>query len=139
MIEPESRTKKAALAIVSNYPEAERAVLLHWAQQVLLIRASELSKTQKLKRIISVTNELGLAKPILTHIVSEIHRVGWKQKSNAMKGVIAGAGVGLVASIASPMAGVAAFGGAIAVPVILLGAGGGALLVAVVEELTKKS
>jgi hypothetical protein len=54
-----------------------------------------------------------------------------------MRGVLGGAGVGLLAFLASPMAGLAAFGGAIAVPVILLGAGAGAVLMAIVDDINR--
>ena len=134
MGEPEP-TRSAAVALIKSYPEAERAVLLAWAQQVIAIRASDLGIYEKGRRIVLVTQELGLAKPLLEHLLSEIQRVGWSDRTTTMKGVIAGAGVGLLASVAAPMAGVAAFGTAIAVPVLVLGAGAGALLAAIVEEL----
>lgn len=131
-------TRQTAIVIVKAYPETERQLLLNWAQQVLAVRSSNLSVAQKVKRIAQVTNELGMAKPLLAHLATEIHRVAWTQRSKAMRGVIGGAGIGLIASIATPMAGVAAFGGAIAVPVILLGAGAGAVLMAIVDELSPK-
>ena len=131
-------TRQTAIAIVNAYPETERQLLLNWAQQVIAIRSSSLSVAQKLNRIVQVTNQLGIAKPLLSHLVAEIQRIAWIERSKAMRGVIGGAGIGLVASIATPMAGVAAFGGAIAVPVILLGAGAGAVLMAIVAELSPK-
>ena len=131
-------TRQTAIIIINAYPETERQLLLNWAQQVLMVRSSNLSVVQKVKRIAQVTNELGMTKPLLTHLAAEIQRVAWTQRSKAMRGVIGGAGIGLIASIATPMAGVAAFGGAIAVPVILLGAGAGAVLMAIVDELSPK-
>lgn len=130
--------RKTALAIIAAYPNTERELLLSWAQQVLAVRALPISGPQKIFRIARITNDLGMAKPMLAHIFAELKRIGWTDRSRSMRGVIGGAGVGLVASIASPMAGVAAFGGAIAVPVILLGAGAGAVLMAIVNELDKK-
>lgn len=130
--------KSTAVAIVNAYPEAERAVLLVWAQQVITVRASQLSPYQKGKRIVLVTHELGLAKPLLQHVLAEARRIAWTQRTPGMRGVIAGAGAGLLVSVAAPMAGVAAFGTAVAVPVLVLGAGAGALLAAIVEELNGK-
>jgi hypothetical protein len=97
-----------------------------------------ISAPQRLRRIMQITKELGMAKPLVNHIMEEIKRVSWTDRSKPMRGVIGGAGVGLLASLASPMAGVAAFGSAIAVPVVLLGAGGGAVLMSIVDELSKK-
>jgi hypothetical protein len=131
------KAKQVALAVIATYPEAERAVLLNWAQQVLLIRGSTLGRVHKVKQIARVTHELGLTKHFLSLGIQETKAMAWGRRSKAMRGVIAGAGVGLAASVAGPMAGVAAFGSAVAVPVVLLGAGAGALLVAIVEELNQ--
>lgn len=136
MTEKTDPPRRTALAIIDASSEQERAVLLNWANQVLSIRASSLSTPQKLSQIERVTKELGMAKPLLSHIVRELRRVTWEERSRPMRGVIGGAGIGLLASLASPMAGIAAFGGAIAVPVVLLGAGAGAVLVAIVDELS---
>lgn len=123
------------MALVSSASDQERAILLNWAQQMLAIRDSNLPTTSKVYRIAQVSHELGIAGPIFDRLWTELKRVAWKERSGPMRGVIAGAGVGLIASLSAPMAGVAAFGGAIAVPVIILGAGGGALLMAIVDEI----
>lgn len=134
----EESDRRTALRIIAAYSEQERELLLNWAQQVIAIRQSDLSTPKKIARITGVTRELGLTKPLLTHIGREIKRVGWDERSGPMRGVVGGAGVGLIASVASPMAGVAAFGGAVAIPVVLLGAGAGAVLMAIVNELQSK-
>jgi len=137
MSEHQSSAKSTALAIIRSASEEERVLLLNWAQQVMAIRASDFNVAQKLARIAAITNELGMTKTLLSHLAAEVQRVAWNERGKAMRGVIGGAGIGLIASIGAPMAGVAAFGGAIAVPVVLLGAGAGALLMAVVDELEK--
>ena len=135
----ENNTKQdRALVVINAFPEAEHQLLLNWANQVLAIRAAKLPVPQKLTRIISVTRELGMAKPLLVLVAKEVRRMGWDERSKPMRGVIGGAGLGLAVSLATPMAGLAAFGGAIAVPVVLLGAAAGALLTAIVDELTSK-
>jgi len=103
----------------------------------MAIRAANINFAQKIARITAVTHELGMTKTLLSHFLAEVKRVGWTDRGKGMRGVIGGAGVGIIASIGAPMAGVAAFGGAIAVPVILLSAGAGAVLMAIVEELQK--
>ena len=138
MTNEDGSTRRTALRIIEAYPEQERAVLLNWAHQVIAIRQSDLPIPKKIARIASVTRELGLTKPILNHIGKEVKRVAWDERSKPMRGVVGGAGVGLVASVAGPMAGVAAFGGAVAIPVVLLGAGAGAVLMAIVDELDTK-
>jgi hypothetical protein len=134
MSEP-SPVRSIAVSIVNSSPEAERAILLNWAQQVIAIRGSNLSTYQKGRRIVSVTRELGLAKPLLQHLLAEARRIGWTERTPGMRGAIAGASAGLVVSVAAPVAGLAIFGTAVAVPVLVLGAGAGALLAAIVEEL----
>jgi hypothetical protein len=125
------------LAIIHSASEEERAVLLNWAQQVMAIRSLDINVAQKVTRIISVTHQLGMTKTLLSHLLAEVQRVAWTDRGKPMRGVVGGVGVGLLASIGAPMAGVAAFGGAIAVPVVLLSAGAGALLMAIVDELQK--
>lgn len=137
MSDRESSARSTALAIIRSASEDERALLLNWAQQVMAIRAANIGVAQKLARIAAVTHELGMTRTLFSHLLAEVQRVAWTERGKAMRGVIGGAGVGLIASIGAPMAGVAAFGSAIAVPVVLLGAGAGALLMAIVEELQK--
>ena len=126
-----------ARSIVEGYPSAERAVLLNWVQQVLFVRESDLGAVEKCVKVVRITSELGVTTPLLTHLLTEVQRHCWDDRSSSMRGVIGGAGLGLILSLASPMAGVAAFGGAVAVPVIVLGAGAGALLTAIADELRK--
>ncbi len=135
MTEQDPSARSTALAIIQTASDEERAVLLNWAQQVMAIRASNMTAVQKISRITAVTHELGMTKPLLRHLLAGAQRVLWTKRGNRMRGVIGGAGIGLIASIGGPVAGVAAFGGAVAVPVVLLGAGAGALLMAIVEEL----
>lgn len=138
MVKEVGNVKKTAIALVNDANERERALLLNWAQQMLVIRGSNLLTAKKVYRIARVTHEMGIVGPIFDRLWAEFKRVAWEERSGPMRGVIAGAGIGLVASLSAPMAGVAAFGGAIAVPVIILGAGGGALLMAIVDELNAK-
>jgi len=126
-----------ARSIAEAYSPADRAVLLNWVQRVLLVRESDLGAIEKCIQVVRITSELGVTAPLLTHLLTEVRRHCWDDRSSSMRGVIGGAGLGLILSLASPMAGVAAFGGAVAVPVIVLGAGAGALLTAIADELRK--
>jgi hypothetical protein len=138
-MEPQQEETQTTLArsLVRAYPHIERDNLLKWSQAVIAIRNTSWPKHRKLVEIGKVTHEMGVTKPFVKHLASELKRVGWDERTKTMRGVIGGAGIGLLASLASPMAGVAAFGGAIAVPVVLLSAGAGAVLSAIVEELTR--
>ena len=133
----ETSSREIAKTIIARYSDSERDLLLKWAQEILAIRNMSISKHEKMRRIFLITKEIGIIKPSLAHVIDELKRVAWTERSKPMRGVIGGAGVGLLASVASPVAGVAAFGGAIAVPVVLLGAGAGAVLMAIVDELGK--
>lgn len=128
------KAKQIAQSLVKAYPEHELPNLLNWSRAVLSIRQSDWPAHKKMLQIGRVTKEMGVTGPFLKHFSREVKRVGWDDRTKTMRGVIGGAGVGLVASVAGPMAGVAAFGGAVAVPVILLGAGAGAVLTAIVDD-----
>lgn len=129
--------KQIAQSLVKAYPQAELLNLLNWSRAVLAIRQTDLPAHKKLLQIGQATKEMGVTKPFLKHFAGELKRIGWDERTKTMRGVIGGAGVGLLASVASPMAGVAAFGGAIAVPVVLLGAGAGAVLMAIVDDIDR--
>jgi hypothetical protein len=132
------KAKRIALSLIASYPQNELSSLLNWSRAVLAIRKMDLPAPKKLIQIGRVTREMGVTKPFLKHFAGELKRIGWDERTTTMRGVLGGAGLGLVASIASPMAGVAAFGGAIAVPVVLLGAGAGAVLAALVDEIGRR-
>jgi hypothetical protein len=136
--EQDPAARSTALAIIQSASDEERAVLLNWAQQVMAIRASNMTTVQKLARLVAVTQELGMTNLLLRRVLDGVQGVLWTNRGNRMRGVIAGTAVGVIASIGGPMAGIAAFGGAIAVPVVLLGAGAGAILAAVVDELQRE-
>jgi preprotein translocase subunit SecE len=128
------KAKQIARSIIDSYPQDELSNLINWSNAVLAIRKTEWPAHKKLMQIGRVTKEMGITAPFVKHLGNELKRVGWDDRTKTMRGVIGGAGVGLLASIAGPMAGVAAFGGAVAVPVILLGAGAGAVLTAIVDD-----
>lgn len=130
----DEKAKRVAKALLKAYPEHEQPILFNWARAILAIRHNDLPAHKKLLQIGRVTKDMDVTAPFIKHFGSEIKRVGWDERTRTMRGVIGGAGVGLLASVAGPMAGVAAFGGAIAVPVIFLSAGAGAVLTAIVED-----
>lgn len=130
-------SRSTVVAVLNTATQLERDILLNWAQQMLMIRDSNLPQKQKMVRCVQVTKELGATGPVFQHFWAVFKNLMWVDRSGPMKGLIGGAGLGMLAMLAGPMAGVAAFGGAIAVPVIVLGAGGGALLMTIIEELTR--
>lgn len=126
--------QKIAASLVAKIPEQEQQLIAAWAHQVIAIRNGDISVFRKGLRIAQVTKDMGITMPMLRYFGDEAKRVLWTDRGKPMRGVIGGAGVGLVASIGGPMAGVAALGGAVAVPLVLLGAGGGAVLAAFLDE-----
>jgi len=128
---------RIARSLVDAYPEKERANLLNWSRSVLSIRQTREPAHKKLIQIGRVTKETGVAATFLKHLAAEIKRISWDERTKPVRGVIGGAGIGLLASVAGPMAGVAAFGGAVAVPVVLLSAGAGAILTAIADDISR--
>ena len=129
-----TKTQQIARSLIQSYPEAQRSNLVNWSRAVLAIRKTDWPAHKKMLQIGRVTKDMGVTTPFLKHFAGEAKRIGWDERTKTMRGAIGGAGIGIAASLAGPMAGVAAFGGAVAVPVILLGAGGGALLTAIVDD-----
>jgi hypothetical protein len=112
-----------AKTIVQNASDVERESLLRWAQDLLQIRASELSAMKKAAAAISSTRMHKVIWPLLKQASQELKRVGWDERSwNARLGW--GAVIGTILTVGNTGAGIAALGGAIGVPLwVVLGAG----------------
>ncbi|WP_157634387.1 hypothetical protein [Variovorax sp. Root318D1] len=129
--------QSVAVAVLAKASDEQRIAVAEWARDVLAIRESKENFAQKALLIAKATHRHGLTTTFLEQVWTEAKRVGWDERTGAMRGVLAGSALGLIASLSGPMAGVAAFGTAVGLPIILLGAGGGALVAALIEEGSK--
>lgn len=145
-IDENDHGKQLAEYLVKAMPDEKRETLILWAHAVSAIQKTDWSWRKKLLQISRVTTEMGISQDYILRYAQELKRIGWDERSKSMRGLVGGLGIGLFLSISGPMAGLAAFGGAVAVPVILLsglaGAGIGAVIndgPAIIEELRRKS
>ncbi len=111
--EPERRQIAARIANTAN--EHEREALLLWIVQLLQVRDSSLSSTEKAKQAVVLTAKRIVIWPMVKLLTQEIKRVGWNERGTKSRYGIAGAGIGL-ALFGTQGAGIAALGGAIGVP-----------------------
>lgn len=125
---------KQALVIrtlVSKLNEEECQALLIWAEQLLEIRESNVSKIIKAKRAIQASTKSKVLVRLIKLLFSELKRVGrrgkdilWDRRTWPARIGLIGVTIG-VATFGKQAAGVAALGSAVGVPLwLVLGAGG---------------
>ena len=91
------------------------------------LTASNLPASEKAKRAVAVTREAKVIKPIMAIIAKEVRVHGWDKRSSTQRLGMGAAGLTL-AVFGGSTAGIAALGGAVAVPLWAV-FGGGAMLV----------
>jgi len=119
----------------SKLNESERALLLAWAENVREIQKNPgLSRKEKINALMKLNNKEAL----VTANKMAIRKVkaGWKRANWAARLAILAGGATLgYAGVAG--AGVAAFGGAVGIPLFLLSAAGGAFIGTLIDNLKK--
>jgi len=132
----ENDHKDIAVMLVSKATDSDKDVLLEWAQDMMEIRESDLSVTQKAKTSIAKTIESKALLPFVKILGSEIKRLGWDERGLPAR-------IGLSVATASAMflgsqgAGIAALGGAIGVPLWFVFGAGGAFAGVLIEEIQR--
>jgi len=136
--EPDVQARKLAIAVVEQASALERQVLLHWAQQLVVIRDSSLSIIEKAKASISATVESKAIWPFLNVIGRELKRLGWDERGFAARIGLGAAALALLLP-GKGAAGIAALGGAIGVPLWIVFGAGGAFVGVIIQEINKKA
>jgi hypothetical protein len=128
----QTKERSTALALVRSASESERAALRAWATDLLEIRNSELSTSEKARRALQISAQLKVIRPLLNTAWAEVKRHGWEERNTPARWGLVGAGAGI---LFGGGAGIAALGGAIGLPLwIVLGAGA-TFAAVLVEEL----
>ena len=130
--------QQLASAVLERATPDERAALLFWAQQLLAVRGSSMSRLEKAKRAILITIELKAVLPFITFLGAEIKRVGWDERGLPARMALSAAAVaGLLLS--GHGAGIAALGGAIGVPLWVVFGAGAAFAGVIIEEVKRSA
>jgi hypothetical protein len=116
----------------------DQEIVQSWAKEAYVIRNNEtLSKPEKIKHLIVITNKNKIAFKFLKHFALLFKKHGWDQRNWASRLALAGLLVG-VGVTGSQSAGIASAGIGIGVPVFILTSAGGALLGTIINETIKK-
>lgn len=127
--------KQLAIRIATSANSTEKEALRVWIEQLLKIKASNISNTDKVKQAIGLTASSKVILPTLKIISREIKRHAWDERSLKGRLGIGGAAIGAVL-FGSQGAGIAALGTAIGVPLWVVFGAGGAFLGVLYEEIT---
>jgi hypothetical protein len=122
--------------LVARMSPAERETMLQWMQDILEIKNSETSAASKTKRALQLTAKASAILPFIKIIGQELKRIGWNERGLPARLGLS-AMVGAVALFGTTGGGIAAFGGAVGVPLWILFGGGGLAAGALIDELRK--
>ena len=113
----------------------EREALRGWIEQLLVLRASDLSRRAKAKRALALTAESKVVWPTVKAVSREVKRHAWDDRSRAARMGLGGAAVA-GAVFGGQSAGLAALGTAIAVPLWVVFGAGATFFGVLYEEIT---
>lgn len=138
MVEDDPTGKQLATLIAETASTSDLLAIRTWANQLLDIRSSDLSKSKKAKAAIGATLKSSVVWPTMKIIGLKTKQVGWDNRSRTGRLGVAGAAAG-IALFGSQSAGIAALGTAIGVPLwVVLGAGASFANV-LIEEIGRRA
>jgi hypothetical protein len=118
-----SKSRQVAVIIAERASDTERLALGVWAQELLAIRASSAPASTKTKQAIAATIKAKTVWPLMKIAGKHLKEIGWSNRTGTQRALLGGVATG-VALFGSQTAGIAALGGAVAVPLwIVFGAG----------------
>jgi hypothetical protein len=118
-----SSQQQIAIRIAESATQIEREAMKVWLRGLLDIRSSNISSLAKAKKALGITVANKVLWPMIKLIYREIKRYAWDNRSAKVRRSYAGVALAL-ATVGGQSAGIAAMGGAIAVPLwVVFGAG----------------
>jgi hypothetical protein len=121
--ETQSTEKRVAVLVIDDSSPAQRTALKAWAGGLLEIRDSDLSPLQKSRSALSLTVSHRILWPIVKSISKATKTQLWDRSTPTLRFGMSAAAVSL-AVFGGGTAGIAALGGAVAVPLwVVFGAG----------------
>lgn len=141
----QERAVEIVRSVVADVKDDERAALLAWARELLRVRESSLPVVRKARLALRATATAEVAKPLVQVLGRQGKTLGirtkqlvWDDPGWIARTGLAGVAVGAL-FFGGEGAGIAAFGGAIGVPLWLVLGAGGVVLGALIEELSRQS
>lgn len=123
MPDAEDQQRQLAISVVRDATAADREALRVWAGALLDLRSENLSVTAKAKEAVRITSRAKVVWPLLKSVSKQVRKHGWENRSTSQRLGIGAAGTAL-ALFGPANAGIAALGGAVAVPLwVVFGAG----------------
>jgi hypothetical protein len=115
--------RQLAIRVAQATPVGDREALRRWAGALVELRHKEMRVVAKAKEAIQITSRAKVIWPLLKSISKQIKRYGWDDRSTSQRLGIGVAGTAF-ALFGPANAGIAALGGAVAVPLwVVFGAG----------------
>lgn len=114
----------------------ERRTFITWANELLKIRGSAITPSQKAQQALAITRQYNIILPLLNKAGVVLKNGVWTNRSWSARLGLGAAAVAAVA-VGSQGAGIAALGGAIGVPLWIVCGAGGAFVGTLIEEIQK--
>jgi hypothetical protein len=123
MSKDEDQQRQLAISVIRDATATDREALKIWAGSLLDLRGREMPVISKAKEAVLITSRAKVIWPLLKTVSKQVKKFGWDNRSVSQRLGIGAAGTAL-ALFGPAQAGVAALGGAVAVPLwIVFGAG----------------
>lgn len=121
--EDDDRQRQLAISVVKDATVADREALRIWAGSLLDLRNKDISATAKAKEAVLITSRAKVVWPLLKTVSKQVKKHGWDNRSTSQRLGLGAAGTALTL-FGPAQAGIAALGGAVAVPLwVVFGAG----------------
>ncbi len=130
------KQKQLAILIASTTNDLEKAALRVWIEQLLALKSSNCSASQKAKKAIALTVNSSVILPAIKIVARETKRLTWDDRGLKGRLGVGGIAVGLT-FFGGQGAGIAALGTAIGVPLWVVFGAGAAFLGMLYEEITE--
>jgi hypothetical protein len=128
--------RRLVVATLAQASDADRALLMRWAQHLLAIRDSDRAFHDKARGAISSSINSQAIWPFIKMASSELKRLAWDERNAPARSAIAMAGAATML-LAAQGAGIAAVGGAIAVPLWVVFGDGDQFAGAIIDEVKR--
>lgn len=129
-----TRENNLARSMVESASPEQRDALLSWAIELQSIRRSSLNAVTKAQRAVKATTQKAVLAPLVKANLKQTKEMLWGNRGWPARLALVGVTVGTL-GFSGKVAGLAAFGRAIGVPIWFVLAASGALLGALIQEL----
>ena len=120
--------------ILKSAPPADRERMGDWMTALLAIRDADLSAYAKVKEAFRATKQQEAILPLMKLVAIQTKRHGWDERASGGRWLVAASGLA-IAVFGLQGAGIAAFGGAIGLPLWVVLGSGAAVAKIIVDEI----